>query len=123
MTLKMKRNLVALLYHGTIVLTTVGGSMLGIAMSSQDITLLFSAILFLHLLTFRLNPLGRLIQEKMIQEAECPGCGYMIDLVNLWKCHCGFTVYEPRHAFSPCPNCGKVFSWIDCPYCDTSIAF
>lgn len=121
MTLRTKKCLVALMYHGGVVLTGMIGSLLGIATSSQEITLLFSAVLFLHLLTFRLNPLGRLIQEKTIQEAECPGCSYVIDLVDSWKCHCGFNLREPRHAFSPCPNCGRVFGWIDCPYCDTSI--
>jgi endogenous inhibitor of DNA gyrase (YacG/DUF329 family) len=43
-----------------------------------------------------------------------------LDLVASWRCHCGF-VSQERHAFSPCPQCGKGFAWINCPRCGRSI--
>lgn len=121
MTLGLKRKLVALMYHGGIILISLIGSLLGMAASSQGTIMLFSGILFLHLLTFRLNPLGCYLEQKLITEASCPECGSFIDLINFWSCHCSYSAHKPRHAFSSCGNCGKVFALIDCPYCEASI--
>jgi hypothetical protein len=77
--------------------------------------------LVVYALTLRLNPLPRLVQMRLIRQATCGECGCIIDLVDSWRCGCGFTTWRPRHVFSPCPHCGKVFRWLACPGCQASI--
>jgi len=84
----------------------------------------FFAILFLgYAVTLRVNPISRIVERKLVKEAQCPACGEVIDLFNMWSCGCGYLTWQSRHAFSPCPNpkCKKVFSWLVCPRCEGSI--
>jgi|GEM_PF-1745258 len=120
-SLKAKRRQITFLYHAAIVVVCLGGFITGSVLSNRDMSLFFAFILLVHILTFRLNPLEQFLQEQMIRRAECPACGHMVYLVTLWRCRCGFVMHRPRHAFSPCPNCKKVFQWVDCPYCETSV--
>jgi hypothetical protein len=85
----------------------------------------FFGLLFLvYLVTLRVNPLPRWVEQKVIREAQCPACSEIIDLVNnVWACGCGFQSWEPRHALSICPGpgCGRTFRWLVCPNCEGSI--
>lgn len=121
MGLKRKRQLIGLAYHGAVALILLAGTSLGEATGSPGLLVLSGLVFLAHGLTFRVNPLPRLVQERFIQEAVCPACGEAIDLVQVWNCSCGFVTWEPRHVFSPCPNCKKQFSWIVCPVCERSI--
>lgn len=82
----------------------------------------FSALaLVVYSLTWRLNPLPRLVQGWAIRQTKCLACGEIIELVDTWQCGCGFTSWQPRHVCSPCPHCRKVFRWLVCPNCQASI--
>ena len=111
----------AVSFHGALMSLCLVGMLLGDALGNVALVSIAALILVGDLLTIRLNPSTRMIQESAIRDAECPACGEAIDLVQTWSCPCGFVTWRPRHAFSPCPNCRKVLSWIVCPVCDASI--
>ena len=121
MSLRTTRAMISLLYHASVILICLLGFFSGIPSHSGNVQWFFLAVLLLHILTARINPLGRFIQEMIITKADCPGCGRLIELVAYWKCQCGFATGKPRHAFRPCPQCGRLFKWIDCPRCETSL--
>ena len=79
------------------------------------------AILVFHLLTFRRSPLIPLLERAVLTLQGCPVCGYVISLNNWWRCSCGYTGFRERHVLAPCRNCGKEFSWLTCPNCETQI--
>lgn len=110
---KTRRQMISFLYH--LAVWTV--SLLGI---SAGINLMFYLLAF-HLLTFRVIPIVRLIQEALIPEAVCFACGQEVELVNQYRCGCGYISPMERHIFSPCPMCGQSFLWVICPACETSI--
>ena len=120
MNLRTKRLLVRVACHLP-VLIAVGIFALIYNLSGREISGGLIIFLLLYVATLRVNPLPRVIERKMLRIAECPGCGEVIDLVNTWNCGCGFLVWIPRHAFSSCPHCRKVFSWLVCPRCEASI--
>jgi len=120
-SLRMRRLVVGVAYHGVLVILCFAGIVLGEATGNPALSGLAALVLVGHALTFRLNPLGRMIHESLIGEADCPACGEVIDLVQIWTCSCGFVTWQPRHAFSLCPSCRRVLSWIVCPACETSI--
>ena len=121
MSVRTRRRLLALAHVGLI--SVVVYLVLGIALLLDDPeTLNAPAIMLLgYVLTLRWNPLPRWVIQRLIREARCPECGQGVDLVNLWHCGCGYVIWHPRHALSPCPNCGKVFAWLVCPRCEASI--
>ena len=119
--IRRKRQLIAFCYHATIITISLGGVEFSIMINSPDLHQVSSIILLLHLLTFKVIPISSWIQEKLISEGSCPGCGAVIELVDLHRCGCGFLSHEERHIFSDCQMCGKSFCWIVCPECDISI--
>jgi hypothetical protein len=121
MSLKGKRFLLGAYYHGLALILCLAGLLLGEVARAPALAGLAVLGLLVHILAFRLDPVGRFIQERLIQQAECPACGDVVDLVDTWSCACGFVTWRPRHAFSPCCNCGRVMSWIVCPGCEASI--
>ena len=121
MSLRVKRQLMGMAYYGIVIFACLFGVVLGGAWQVPTLSLLSLVILVCHGLTFRFNPLPRMLQERFIQQTECPACGEVVDLVNTWNCSCGYVTWQPRHAFSPCPNCKKVFRWLTCPQCQASI--
>jgi len=120
-TIKKKRLLIMTIYYGTVTVVCLAGIGLGEACAFQDLSLFAILVLIGHVLTFRLNPLPQVFQERHIQQAECPACGETFDLINTWTCSCGYVTWRPRHAFSPCPHCKKIFRWLVCPQCDASV--
>jgi hypothetical protein len=111
--IKTRRQLISFVYH--LAVWTI--SLLGI---SVGINLMFYLLAF-HLFTFRLIPIVRWLQEQLIPEAVCLACGQEIELVNQYRCGCGYISPRERHIFSPCALCGQSFLWIVCPACETSI--
>ena len=121
MSLKRKRQMLALAWHVTIMVLFFAGMAVGGASGRENLFVLSGVAFFACALTLRVNPLPRLLGSWVIRETHCRECGQPIDLVGLWKCGCGFTTWRPRHAFSPCPNCRRIFSWLVCPSCEASI--
>lgn len=120
MGVRLKRWIIAVLYHCLVITMGITGAKAGIALESETLFQGAMAILLIHALTFRVIPISRWLQERLIPEATCFGCGSTVDLVNRYKCGCGFIPHSARHAFSPC-HCGKGFRWVVCPECETSI--
>ena len=118
---KRKRQIIAFCYHAGIIAISMSGIKLSILINSPELRQVSSIVLLLHLLTFKVIPISRWIQERLIPEASCPGCGAVIELVGLHRCGCGFISHVERHIFSDCQMCGKSFLWIVCPECDISI--
>ena len=117
MTLRSKRRLLALALHVTIMAILYAGMILS-ATSGRENLFVFSGVAFFgYALTLRVNPLPGLLQCSIIRQTDCPDCGQVIDLVGVWRCGCGFRTWRPRHAFSPCRSCGKIFRWVVCPNC------
>lgn len=113
MSIKTKRRIIAFLYHAGIIAITLIGLKINIPF--------FVGLLLFHVLTYRMIPVLRWIQEKLIKDVVCYTCGTEIDLINQFRCSCGYMPYKERHVFSPCPMCRKYFLWITCPLCETSI--
>lgn len=120
-SIRNKRRIIAFSYHALIAGISVASILAGQALSSPCFIKASITLLIADILTFRVIPVTLWIEEKLIPEAVCYGCGAAIDLVGLYKCGCGFLSHKERHLFSPCPMCGKSFSWITCPECETSI--
>ncbi len=123
MDLKTRRILIRLKIHAPVLTFLAAAAFVGMAAGSLSAAGPFALLFFIYGVTIPINPLPRIWEERTIQDAECPACGQGIDLVNTWSCGCGFVTWVPRHAFSPCPNCGKVFAWLVCPQCETSIPY
>lgn len=121
MGIRLKRRLIAVAYHYSIIMVSYAGAKAGIAFGSELVFQIAIALFIIHILTFKVIPVSRLLQERLIQEATCFACGSTIELVSRFKCGCGFISYKDRHVFSPCPNCDKGFLWVVCPQCETSI--
>ncbi|MBI1912104.1 MAG: hypothetical protein HYS21_08890 [Deltaproteobacteria bacterium] len=121
MGIRLKRRLIAAAYHCSVITVSYAGAKAGIAFGSELVFQSAIALLIFHALTFKVVPVSRRLQERHIPEAPCFGCGTSIELVGRYKCGCGFIPYKDRHVFSPCPNCGKRFLFMVCPYCETSI--
>lgn len=121
LSIKRKRQLIRLTYHGGVISSGLVGTKLAVAINSSGLFNLFALLLIAHILTFRLISVSRWIEEKMITEATCLSCGTAISLVGTYRCGCGFISYKERHVFSPCPMCGKFYLWVTCPACETSI--
>ncbi|WKZ32784.1 MAG: hypothetical protein QY316_12890 [Thermodesulfobacteriota bacterium] len=121
MGIRLKRRLIAAVYHCSVIAVIYTGAKAGSAFGSEFVFQSAIALFIIHILTFKVVPVSRRLQELLIPEASCFACGATVDLVNRYKCGCGFLSFKDRHAFSPCPNCGKGFLWVVCPACETSI--
>jgi hypothetical protein len=118
---KNRRHLISFLYHLAVWSIALFGIRVGEALSSHNLIFLSGSLLTFHLLTFKVIPVSRWLQEYLIPEAVCPGCGQAIELVGLYRCNCGYLSPRERHIFTPCPLCRKQFLWLICPVCETSI--
>ncbi|MHB8172960.1 MAG: hypothetical protein ACYDFU_00675 [Nitrospirota bacterium] len=121
MSIRAKRRLIAFCYHMGIVVFCVGLTEVGALMGNAVMPEVAGAIILADILTFRIIPLSKKLQELLIPEAVCFGCGTVISLLGIYRDGCGYQSHKERHVFSPCPMCGKYFSWITCPVCETSI--
>lgn len=121
MSIRMRRQLITFVYHGVIVLIAVSIMAMGEAFGMPRLIGWGLGVFGFHVLSFRIIPMSRWVQEWVIQTATCSGCGHVWDLTNFYRCGCGFVPDAERHAFRPCPHCGKIFSWLECRNCQTSI--
>jgi hypothetical protein len=121
MGVRGKRRLVAFCYHSAVSILCAGGIYIGAIFDSPTMARTFAFLLLFHVLTFRIVPVSRWLQETLIREVECYACGSVIELEGTYKCGCGYISHRERHVFSPCPMCGKYYSWVVCPMCETSI--
>lgn len=121
MSLRRKRVLLTLLYHGTVLLFLAVGLGAGISVGDPAVVQAFVALLVVHLLTIRRLPASEALERRVLPRHECPACGFAIELTNWWRCRCGYRGWHERHAFLPCGGCGRVFTWIECPRCQAHI--
>lgn len=120
MRIKDKRGWINFLYHVSVIVISLGMIKLGCVTGFHVMIRFGIFVLIAHVLSFRILPVSRFIQEALIKRAGCTVCGAEVELENLYQCSCGYT--QVRHAFSPCPMCGTEFQWITCPECGSSIA-
>lgn len=121
MSLRAKRFLLRVGVHSLMLVLLFIGLLASALSDDASNTGFFVILVFIYLATLRVNPVPKLLEQWMIQDAECPHCGEVIDLVSIWSCGCGFVTWEPRHGLSACPDCRKVYDRLQCPRCDASI--
>jgi len=123
MSLKTKRLLIRFIVHLPIIGLLMIALLISNNTSNTSSIAFLGLIVLLYLATLRINPLPGIIERRKIQEVHCWACGEIIKLVDTWACSCNFVTWEPRHAFSPCPNpdCKKTYAWLVCPRCERSI--
>ena len=112
-SIRLKRRLITFAYHLLFLVITI------IGINRMNEFLLTIGIL--HIFTFPILPISRLLEQWLINTATCYSCGHKIDLVDLWRCSCSFIQPFPRHIFTPCQQCGKSIAFIICPRCDTGL--
>lgn len=122
MSLRRRRQLVSLACH--LASALLWSVWLGLGEAAQGLERA-SALALLGVLLYalfgRLNPLPGRVACWAIRAAQCSACGAIVDLVDTWRCRCGFVTWRPRHVFAPCPHCGQGFRWVVCPGCGASI--
>jgi len=118
---RTRRQMISFLYHLAVLTSCFLGIEVGSALGNQSLLNLSVCLMVFHMLTLRVIPISRWIQERLISEAVCFACGQEVELVSQYRCGCGYISPKERHVFSPCPMCGKCFLWIVCPACETSI--
>ena len=122
MSLRTRRQLLGLAGSAVVFSICVVGMYLGGRSGDDDLAGISALVLLSFVIVQRLSPYPWRMQSWLIHEARCAECGQVIDLVDFWQCGCGFVTWHPRHVFSPCPHCRKVFRWIICPSCEASIS-
>ncbi len=115
------RRIITFFYHLAILITCIVWTSEANRIKDNQLAEAVVFLFVLHVLTFRLIPVSRWLQELIISDAYCLGCGFVLNLRSRYRCSCGINPHYEKHAFSPCSNCGKIFSWMVCPRCDTTI--
>ena len=82
--IKTKRKIIAFIYHSGVLSISLIGIKAGTAFNSPELLNISAIVLLAHLLTFRIIPILRWIQEKLIRETTCYGCGALIELYGLY---------------------------------------
>ncbi len=113
MRLRWRKRLIAFVYHSAIFYIAILGAQI-------NEPWLVGVGIF-DLLTFRIFPVVRYIQSKLITTTKCPNCHKPINLLNRWQCGCGYICPIRRHVFFNCQQCGKVFNYITCNHCGIGI--
>ena len=121
MSLKAKRQLLRLAVHSTVLAVLSIGILMSTLGQSQGVSATRLVLLLGYAVTMRINPIPRILEQRLIPEIGCDACGEMIDMMGHWQCGCGFVSWELRHALSTCPNCRKEYEWLQCPRCDRSL--
>ncbi len=120
MGLRERRLGIFVALHAAVLALGIGSMSLGAWLDVQSLFDGGGLLILADALTFQRLALGRLLQQRLLPAHRCSQCGLEIELVRSWRCGCGFSSQE-RHAFSPCPQCGKGFAWVNCPRCNTGI--
>jgi hypothetical protein len=113
---RARRLAIAAALHASVLSLGMAAVLLGIKLSSQPLFDAGGFLVLVHLLTFQRIPLAGWLQQRLVREYCCSRCGLVLDLTASWRCGCKYVSPE-RHAFSPCPGCGKGFAWVACPGC------
>jgi hypothetical protein len=117
---RARRLAIAAAFHAAVLAVGLGMVKLGVELASQPLFDWGGLLVLAHLLTFQRIPLARWLQQRLLPRHRCGRCGLGMDLVAAWRCACKHVSLE-RHAFSPCPGCGKGFAWVVCPGCGSGI--
>ena len=107
-------------FHTAVLALGLGAVLLGMELSSPPLFDAGGFLVLVHLLTFQRVPLARWLQQRLLRRHRCGRCELVLDLVASWRCGCKHVSTE-RHAFSPCPGCGKGFAWVVCPGCGAGV--
>ncbi len=113
MSLRWKKRAVAAVYHLTILVMAIVG------VEINEPWLVWIGIL--DALTFKMFPVARYIQSKLITSTTCAHCHKQISLVDNWQCACGYICQVDQHVFSPCTQCGKIFTFLNCEHCGMGV--
>ena len=105
-SLRWKKRAITMIYH-SIIFAIV---MLGVNMDEPWLVW----IGIFDLLSFRIIPVDRFIQSKLIPTTQCSHFHNSISLKGHWQCSCGYISQIPRHVFLPCAQCGNDFTFVTC---------
>ena len=121
MSLRNRRSLVLLAWHGTFIGAALLGIVLGDLLAGEGLAQGSVIFLSLYLLTLRRNPFPRAVERVVLQIQRCDWCHNDIPLTGPWQCtNCRFLPRD-RHAFDACPGCGHRWEFIECPFDGTNI--
>ena len=90
-------------------------------LSIADPSMAAASILFFFLLSFRLAPLVVCLETLLFRYARCRACGIHFDLVDRWRCRCGYISSAFRHVFRGCVRCKTRAPYVFCPRCSVSV--
>lgn len=99
------------------------GMWLGEWLGVEELIVVSGLAVLAYIVALRLSRFPWRVQSWIIRDTRCLECGQRIDLVDNWRCGCGYVTWRPRHLFSPCPHCRKVFRWLICTRCQATISF
>ncbi len=120
-SLKIKRQLLRLAVHSIVLAVLLIGMVLSSLSESQGAAAALFFLFLGYVVTLRINPIPRLLEQSLVREIGCDVCSEVIDMMGHWQCGCGFVSWELRHALSTCPNCKKEYEWLQCPRCERSL--
>ena len=121
MSLRNRRTLVLLVWHGTFIGIALLEIVLGKLLARDG--LVQGSVIFLtfYLLTVRRNPFPRAIERLRLQSQRCDWCHNDIPLTGPWQCTNSRFLPRNRHAFDTCPGCAHRWEFIECPFDGTHI--
>ena len=61
------------------------------------------------------------VEILLFRFARCRACGAYFDLVDRWRCSCGYVPSTHRHLFRVCPRCRSRVPYVKCPRCTISV--
>jgi len=121
MDVRSKRLLIRISFHALLLFLLFLAAVGYAIVRNTPMSGLFSLLFLVYAFILPANRLHQLAERRIISVAKCQGCGESIPLLSHWSCGCGFRSWKPRNALMPCDNCGKYFSFLECPYCSASI--
>ncbi len=113
MTIRYKRYLFRLGY------VLAGATIL--LLCTSDTAMAAAGILFFFLLSFRLTSLVVCLETLLCRHTRCHACGIHFDLVDRWRCRCGYVSSSFRHVFRGCVRCKTRAPYVFCPRCSVSV--
>lgn len=119
LSIKARKAIIFLCHNWLVIGLCLLGVFLGQLLHIDGLTTISSILLVAHLITVRF--VSQWLQEKLIRDVACPGCGNEIDLIGIYRCACGYQSPNNRSALSPCEHCGKTFEMLRCDCCGTSL--
>jgi len=96
------------------------GSVL-LAASTLDATHTAVYLILFIILSFCCPRLVIWLEVLLFRYARCRACGIHFDLVDRWRCSCGYISSKHRHLFRGCRRCKSHFPYVRCPRCSVSV--